>query len=109
MNTITINFNGVGYNNYYQPYIIVINNDNEIIYKGYTYNGIIELCLKNNELYKLNAYLNNRYINKVFISDKCNNKMTFSFNNIRIITFLLTDSNYKNLKIKKGELILCQK
>lgn len=107
MKEIVFKFIGLGWKNYHQANIQILDN-NSIIYNEKTYNGKINLCLEKNKAYTLIARLNNRVIRKVFLVDDKTNKFIFSFYNYRIITFLLKDYFY-NLPIEKGELILWQK
>ena len=105
MKNIKIIIIGSGYCNIYQPNIKIYK-EKELIYDGYTYNGELELCLEENSVYKLIGTLNNRIIKIAFYVDKNINKYIFNFFSIKRIIFLLTDFNYKNLPIKKGEILL---
>ena len=110
---ITINFLGSGYNNKFQPYITIYDNCNNCVFKGYTYNGRVNICLDNNHYYFIKAYLNSQMINKIIYINKYSNIYTLVFDSItirnNIITFILTDRNYLNLPIENGEVILWQR
>ncbi|MBE6160760.1 MAG: hypothetical protein E7158_00865 [Firmicutes bacterium] len=116
MKEIELIFNGLGYKDVMQACVIIYDLDNNIICKKETYNGRMLLCLKKNSLYKLIAKSNAGFIKKHFyIINNCD-KYIFNFNKCilyqnqsRIITFLLTDRNYKNLPIMKGMITLWQR
>lgn len=104
-----LRFIGTGYKNNYQAQIKIYSN-NKKIYEGTTYNGIIELDLKEG-IYKIEAiFLNEKLITYVYITKKC--KYTFIFThaiyNTRTITISLVDLYY-NLPIERGEIILWQR
>ena len=103
---ITLKFIGAGYQNYHQVYLKIFDNLNNLVYKNYTYSGKITLLLRKNNVYKIYAKLNNQLIiTPIYILDQ--NTFVFNFNqliNKRFITFLLTDYNYDNLPIMKGEI-----
>ena len=109
---IILNFIGTGLNNNYQAYISIYDKYNNLLYYKKTYNGKVVLELKENNIYTLIAKLNDEIINTSFYTNKTN--YIFIFNNsiikkIRTITFFLTDTNYSNLYVEKGEIILWQK
>ena len=113
---ITLNFIGTGINNEYQACIFIYDKSNKLLYHKKTYNGKTTICLKPNEAYKLIAKSKKEIIHKVFYIDKKTKTITFIFSRsiynpekLRTITFLLTDANYYNLPIEKGEIFLCQK
>ena len=111
MKKINLHFNGLGYFNIFQATIKVYK-DNKCILKKKTYNGNISLELEENSIYCIKAISRNEtIIRNIYLSNQ-DLFICFSFeraiSNNRI-TFYLTDSNYKNLKIMKGEIILCQK
>ena len=109
-----LKFIGVGIKDNCQAHVIIYDKYSNIIYDGLTYNGILNISLKNNRAYKLIATTNNDIISTIFYVtyNKCEYKFIFNrsiYNNpSNIITFLLTDYNYNNLPIEKGELILWQ-
>ena len=113
---ITLEFIGTGINNEFQAYIHIFDINGNLLYHKKTYNGKIILSLKGDEGYHLIAKSYNDKINTFFYVDKKHKKYTFIFNRsiynpsqLRSITFLLKDANYKNLPIEKGEIFLCQK
>ena len=110
---IILKFIGVGLKDSYQAYVKVYDQDNNIIYSGYTYDGEISLLVTINNIYRVEAFFYKEVINtSIYI---CNlNTYCFIFNHAKYkknntITFLLTDYYYKNLKIEKGEILLWQK
>ena len=113
MKKLNIRFIGTGYNNYYQANVKIFDMNNKLVYKGCTFNGRIDVCLKENCCYKLNAALNNQIINAVLIVGKeCNYEYIFyncclnEKSNTEEITFLLTDYYYNNLPIERGNLLI---
>lgn len=116
MKKVELIFNGLGYNDILQACVNIYDLNGNVIATKKTYNGKINLCLENNCLYKLIAKSNIGIIKKSFyVMNNCD-KYIFSFNNCiiylkrsKIITFLLTDKNYKNLPIMKGMITLWQK
>ena len=118
MKKITLRFIGVGYDNLYQAIVEIYNSKQKLIYKGKTYNGSIKICLKTNDYYCIKAYFLNEYIDTIIYVNNYKNDYILIFDHSIIninnretntVTFLLTDSYYKNLKIEKGELIIWQK
>lgn len=106
MKKINIKIVGLGIGEKAQG-IITICQKGKKIFENKTYNGEIYLKLKEKEAYSLNIYSmqGNKHI--YFYVDKNINKYVFSlFNSIKIVTFQLTDANYYNLPIEKGELLL---
>ncbi len=108
-----IKFIGLGFKNNYQAHVIIYDNCHTVIYDGLTYNGVIVAPLKNNKVYKLIATSLSDRISIIFYvkPNICEYKFIFNrsiYNNTngKNITFLLTDYNYNNLPIEKGELIL---
>lgn len=103
-------FIGTGYNNKNQVKVKIYDN-NKKIFEGTTYNGIIEIDLKENKLYKIKAFFKNELICKnIYITKKC--KYTFIFTHIifnpETITISLVDLYY-DLPIEKGEITLWQR
>ena len=101
---IKLKFIGIGYNDKYQANISIYY-DNKLIYDCITYNGILEVEVDRNNIYRIEAEFLNERINTSIIANRC--EYVFIFNHIlynrRTITFLLTDYYY-NLPIEKGEL-----
>lgn len=107
MQKIVFNILGV-YSQFYQANVKIFHN-NKLIKEGFTCNGKITFCLEKNCGYKVivtvcnkkvvrSIYTSINYFN-ININDNCNVRN-------RIITFLLTDLNYYNLPIEKGEIII---
>ena len=116
MKQVTIRFLGVGYNDLCQALVTIYDINDNVIWKGFTYNSKLKICLKINCYYRVCAILNNNVINQVFRVDR-RNVYVFIFNSIVVnenviqnpITFLLTDANYLDLPIQKGRVIIWQK
>ena len=104
---ITFKFIGAGYQNCYQAYIKIYDNFNNIVFNNYSYNGELNIFLKEKNIYKIYAKLNNQIIiTPIYILDQ--NIFILNFNQVinkKSITFLLTDYNYDNLPIMKGEML----
>lgn len=85
---------------------------NKIVYEGITDRfGNIELPICDNEVYKIIIYSNFSIILVPIIAKKNRTYcINITNNNIKkhLITILLTDKNYPNLRIKGGKIILCQ-
>ena len=111
MKKINLHFKGLGYCNTFQADVYVYK-DNICIFKKKTYNGSITIPLEENNLYRIKAISNGEIINKnIYLSCK-DLYICFAFQRAivrNMITFYLTDSNYRNLKIMKGEIILWEK
>lgn len=108
MKNVKIIINGLGYKNINQSYILVYDYNDKLIYKCKSYNGIINVCLKEKCIYKLIIcslgitkyfYLSSNQSNIVIYTNYIVNNIN---NNIRFFT--LTDKNYENLKIERGEI-----
>ncbi len=92
--------------------IILKDKCNKIVYEGLTdLFGKIELPVCHNEIYKIIIYCNLSIILVPIIAKKNRNYcINISSNNIKkhLITILLEDKNYPNLKIERGKIILWQ-
>ena len=111
MKKITIYYKGLGYCDTFQADIFVFYN-NVLIKKTKTYNGRVILYLEEDKLYEIKAISKNEEISKKIYLSSNNLTLCFSFPRTIInnkITFYLTDSFYKNLKIAKREILLWQK
>ena len=116
---VILNFIGTGIKDQYQADVYIFDCSNNLLYQRRTYNGKIFLCLKENMVYNIIAKSYNNVIKAVFYIKKNKNEYIFFFNrcfikendnsNLRTITFLLTDANYNNLPIEKGEMVLWPK
>lgn len=106
---------GTGINDSYQACVSVYDNCNILVYEGLTYNGC--LCVNLNVCmgYIIVIKSCNGVIIQALYVDNCTLVYVFNANQMeseperKIITFLLTDFNYTNLPIMKGELILWQR
>ncbi|MBR2828817.1 MAG: hypothetical protein IKE70_06265 [Bacilli bacterium] len=111
MKIIKINFKGLGYCDTFQAKVKVYHNNKCIKIKE-TYNGSVTFNLEENQIYQIKAISENeRVIKNIYVSEKDLN-LCFAFKRALVenkVTFYLTDSNYENLKIMKGEIILWQK
>lgn len=113
-----LKFIGTGIEDNYQACVNIYDNNN-LLYERRTYNGKVIIDLRENKLYKMVATSINEIINTSIYVTKNNCKYIFKYNrsilqnyyssDLRTITFLLTDANYNNLPIEKGELFLWQK
>ena len=111
IHNIVLKFIGTGLDNKYQACVNIYDTCNNLIYKNKTYNGTLNVCLKNNTLYKIKADLCSEQLNTFFyVTNNCD-KYVFIFNRcilnnntpkLKTITFLLNDANYFNLPIEKG-------
>lgn len=109
---ILLRFYGLGIKDIMQANIKIMN-DCDVVFDGATYNGQVAVCLKPCCVYKLYAYSYGEEININFYVD-CKRKNYYfyfprSIYSKRVITFLMMDSNYPELFIERGKLILCQK
>lgn len=111
---IKLKFAGLGYQNYCQAKVSLYDSNGCFIGCGTTYNGNISFCVKEKCFYKVVANSCGETISSCFYVNNCNSYF-FAFsrayicnriNRTRNITFLLTDSNYLNLPIEKGEIIV---
>ena len=109
MKDITLIFIGTGYKDIYQANIQIYDLNNNLIYESNTYNGCINICLKKYTYYKIIAKLDNDILNGVIYTNQSLYKFIFNRSYISIpnvTTFILTDYNYNNLPIMKGEINL---
>ena len=110
MKEVTLKFIGTGYKDKYQANINIYDMNNNLILECTTYNGYINICLKEYCYYKVISKIDNEILNGVIYINQ--DIYTFIFNRSyipTITTFILTDYNYDNLPIEKGELILWQR
>ena len=113
MKEILLKYIGAGYNNEYQLEINIYDLNNNLVYSGTTYNGSINVCLRTNQYYKVQANANNEILNSVIYVNCTRDIYTFVLTSSymvinNITTFILKDYNY-NLPIEKGEIILWKK
>ena len=113
---IKLRFIGVGYNDKYQAMVMIYDIYGNLIFKGFTYNGIIEVKLLDNCGYEIVAKFLNEVINAYFYVTCDKSFYVFYFNHaivldtgMETVNFLLTDQNYDGLAIERGELILWQR
>lgn len=95
-----------------QSEILIYNSNNRLIYKSRTNNGRVNVCLREKEIYKITIcsknmtklfYLNSGCSFIMFYVNYCFNNNS---ENTRVRTFLLTDRNYKDLRIERGDIYL---
>ena len=109
---VILKFIGTGINDIMQACVNIYHN-NDLICSKETYNGQLEMLLEENKVYRIFARTSKDIINGAFYVNT-NYKYVFIFNssiyrnNIRTITFLLTDANYNNLPIQEGEMFIWQ-
>ena len=114
MKEITINLLGIGNIKGNGIKIIIYDSNSYIVCKKIIYNNKLNICLKQNQIYIIEVEYFDWTINKSFIvlNNICNYYFKFNQsiicnnNSGRNITFLLTDYNYSNLPIERGNLIL---
>lgn len=97
----------IRFSNY--PIHIKIYDKCKLIYEKDTYNGMIQVYLDSNKVYKVVANTLYNYLNINILIDRSCYKFNFVNNINRNITFLLTDRAYSGLKIERGDLLLWQK
>lgn len=103
-NIKTLRFIGTGYNNNYQAQIKIYHK-NILIFEGKTYNGKINVCLKESLVYRIEVYFLKKQTYYLYISK--NKTYTLILDNAlyKTITISLVDFYY-NLPIERGEIIL---
>ena len=104
MQKVLLVFIGTGYLNYYQVNIEIYSSCNELVFRGRTFNGKIELFLEEKKGYCLRATLGNVVMCIPFYVNRSSYVFSFSKMLNEPITFLLTDYHYDNLPIMKGVL-----
>ena len=111
---IGIKILGTGIRSAYQACVLIYNSCGELIYEGLTYNGCIYVNLNICEGYVI--FINGRGFNKREVFYVKSNTTCYIFNAYEpesrlqdVITFQLTDLNYTNLPIMKGEITLWQR
>lgn len=104
---IKIKFYGLGYNDINQAEVFIYDINENLLFKGITYNNEINIYLEKCEVYKLVARTKTNKISKIIYVGN-SKEFYFSFYKFRTITFLLRDYYY-NLPIERGELLLWQK
>ena len=112
---VKINFYGLGYNNINQAFVTIYDEYNNVVFEGKTHNNHILVNLCRNNVYKLIACSLGEEINTYFYVNSDNYCFRFNYNMIdtnnkesNLVTFILTDYFYDNLKIERGEIILWQ-
>ncbi len=114
MKRIKIIFSGVGCSSRYQVFVKIYDVNNILVFSGYTHKGFIIAELEVGEVYSIIATSYNDKLSGSFYLSKNKDKYYFVLpssiheDNLNTITFLLTDYNYDNLPIERGELILWQ-
>ena len=112
MKNVTIRLLGVG-NSIFQPEVVIYDDSGCIVYSGCAYNGMVHVMLCCNKCYKVVVksclaqcitiiYIGKPTVYSINLNSCCQI-------NRRIITFLLSDENYSNLPIEKGQVILWQR
>lgn len=110
MNNIVLKFTGLGIKDVNQADVLVYDLNNKLLFKKKTYNGILNVCLKEKCFYKIKAISCYETINKTIYINDCWITLNFSNslvnNNSNSRIFYLTDYNYPKLPIMKGTIIL---
>lgn len=116
MQKVILKFIGTGVGNNYQACVKIYDTYGNILYQEETYNGEVVLCLEKGKVYKVIASSYGDFIRNVFYVNGYDEKYIFYFNRalqrmplLKTITFFLSDANYQDLPIEKGEIILWQK
>ena len=118
MKKVVLRFIGTGVGNKCQAYTRVYDKCGKIIFEGKTYDGYLTLYLEKNAVYRLFALSYGDAVINVFYVNNSDEKYIFYFRRSlrkydnpypKPITFLLSDVNYYNLPIEKGEMVLWQK
>lgn len=106
---IQLRFIGTGINDLYQARVKIYDTNHNLIKDATTYNGIIRFKALKNSVYLISVrFLNTKRIIPLYIKNKCTYEIILCnnyLNNSNPITFLLTDANYLDLPIMKGEII----
>ena len=114
MKRINLYFLGLGYYCINQANVCIYDKSGRLVRNLKSYNGKVSTCLCEG-CYYLVAKSKCETINKVLDVNCLNDNYTFIFRsaymdiNPRLATFILTDRNYDNLPIEKGNLILWQR
>ena len=113
MRNVNIRILGTGINNICQACVSIYNSCGDLVYEGLTCNGCISVNLKMYVGYIIIIKSYTGIRRDVFYVDACTGCYAFSTyeqnrQEENEVTFLLTDLNYENLPIEKGEIILWQ-
>ena len=107
--SIKLRFIGLGKDNKYQAFVKIYDDDNNLIFDNYTYDGYIIVNVVPNRVYRLVATFFSNTIITGFYSNRCEYTYIFShaiYN--RPITLSIEDYYY-NLPIEKGVITLWQR
>lgn len=110
MKNIKFKFIDAGINNSFQYDVKLFDINDNLLYENATYNG--EICFNLNEYccYKIYAKsIKGTICKSIYISPYRSTIFLWNEilkNNPKLITFILTDANYNNLPIMKGEIKL---
>ncbi len=112
MKNVTIRLLGVG-NSIFQPEVVIYDEFGSLVYSGYAYNGMGQVMLCCNRCYRVIAkYCCAQTVAVIYIGKNDIygiNMNTCCQNDENLVTFTLSDANYSNLPIEKGEVILWQR
>lgn len=112
MKNVTIRLLGVG-NSIFQPEVVIYDGSGCIVYSGCAYNGMVQVMLCCDRCYKVIARCCLAQTAAVIYIGKNDiygiNMNTCCQNDENLVTFTLSDANYSNLPIEKGEVILWQR
>ena len=112
MQSVTIKWRGLGYQNVFQAHVYLYDAENHLLLTTETYDNKITVCLTPNKVYKVIAISKDEILKNIFYVDSCQTTYTFYFlrsifkGNPVIRTFHVSDFYYKNLPIEKGKIIL---
>lgn len=113
LRNVNIRILGTGISNICQACVSIYDSCGNLVYEGLTCNGCISIELK---MYKGYIIIIKSYAGvrkEIFYVDTCTTCYAFRAYEVNrpeedLVTFLLTDLNYENLPIQKGEIILWQ-
>lgn len=105
MRNILIHINGLGICDSFQANISIFNSSFDEIYEGRTVDGNVFVSIEAKNAYLLSVCSLRGNFHVIFYVDCKRECYCFSYPSTRIITFQLTDANYDNLPIERGEII----
>lgn len=105
MKDIMIHINGLCLYDNLEANVSIFNSSCESIYEGKTRNGSICVSIEVKNIYLISVSSPRGRFQVAFYVDCKRNCYCFSYPINHIITFQLTDANYDNLPIERGEII----
>ncbi len=105
MRDILIHIIGLGICDSFQADVSIFNSSFDKIFEGKTFDGNVLVSLETDCIYLVSVCSFRGVFQVVFYVDCKRNCYCFSYPMSRVITFQLTDANYDNLPIERGEII----